>query len=163
MSRRSAVAGNFEEKVQRHRDALQKRSGNTFAAYDLARFARSAECTNPVGQAQEWYLDALPNMPPSGRDVALQLARLCGDDSMVTLPWRSLADAVGKADKAGRTRAYAERGVQALTEAGWVRVETTGRGRAARTTFYLLPAPHARDRVWIDGQDGIVNIHPAAA
>ncbi len=91
----------------------------------------------PYGQAALWYGDMIRVMPRSAMHVGKQLARLCGDDSCVTLPYRSLADAVGVKDKAGRTRAYTERGVQALAGGGWIRVETVGKKRGARTTFYL--------------------------
>ncbi|MFG2637005.1 hypothetical protein ACGFX8_24610 [Streptomyces sp. NPDC048362] len=72
----------------------------------------------------------------------------------MTVPWRSLADAVGVRDSAGRVRAYAERGVQALTEAGWLEVETVGSKRGAKTTFGLLPGDRATEWLgWIDGSD----------
>lgn len=92
-----------------------------------------------MGQAGFWYEDVIREVPRSGRDVARQIARLCGDDSLVTVPYRSLADAVGVADKAGRQRAYTERGIQALIESGWLKVETVGEKRGAKTTFYLMP------------------------
>jgi hypothetical protein len=154
-------AETFDEKVHRHQMLLRART-RPVAALGVVRFARAAERMLPVGQAREWYADAFFNMPQSGRDVAMQIARLCGDDSMVTLPQRSLADAVGKADKAGRTRAYAERGVEVLVAAGWLRVEATGRGCRARTAYYLLPGTSA-DR-WSSGCDeGDPARRPAAA
>lgn len=85
-----------------------------------------------------WFEDMVHNMPRSAMHTGRQIARLCGDDSQVTVPYRSLADAVGVRDKRGRTRAYMERGLQALQECGWLRVETVGQKRGARTTFYLL-------------------------
>ncbi|MFB7180893.1 hypothetical protein ACFCYI_24730 [Streptomyces sp. NPDC056257] len=102
------------------------------------RISNSAEMRPPKGQAYAWYRDAVQEVPLSGMLVARQLARLCGDDSEVSVPWRSLADAVGRKDEAGRTRAFTERGAQVLTEAGWLRVETTGEKRGAVTTFYLM-------------------------
>jgi hypothetical protein len=69
------------------------------------------------------------------------------------MPWRSLADAVGKTDRRGRLMAYTERGVRALVEAGWLRVETIGRGCGARTTFYLLPGDHLDHAPWWLGGD----------
>jgi hypothetical protein len=99
----------------------------------------SFEHMPPIGQAALWYGDVINYVPRSGQAVAQQLARLCGSDSSVTLPWRSLADAVGRRDKANRVRAYTERGVQVLTDNGWLKVETTGRGRGSRTTFLLMP------------------------
>ncbi|WP_406361576.1 hypothetical protein OID55_28140 [Streptomyces sp. NBC_00715] len=117
-------------------------------------FPLAAENIPPTGQASLWYADVIQCVPRSGRDVARQLARLCGDDSRVTVPWRSLADAVGVRDSAGRVRAYAERGVQALTEAGWLEVETVGSKRGAKTTFGLLPGDRAAEWLgWIDGSD----------
>ncbi len=102
-------------------------------------FALEHEHMPATGQAAHWYADVVQSAPRSGREVAKQLARLSGVNSAVRLPWRSLADAVGRRDKAGRSRAYVERGIAALTDGGWLTVKTTGRGRAAVTTFYLLP------------------------
>ncbi len=59
-------------------------------------FALAAEAIPPTGQAALWYADAIQCVPRSGQAVARQIARLCGDDSKVTIPWRSLADAVGR-------------------------------------------------------------------
>lgn len=137
----------FEEKVERHR-ALLNRRGRGPAKRNLCEVVLAAEHMPPTGQAYDWYADVIYNVPKSGRQVAKQLARLCGDDSKVTLPWRSLADAVGHADRVGRTRAYAERGVAALVEAGWLRVETVGAKRGARTTFYLLAGEHLDHEPW---------------
>jgi hypothetical protein len=100
--------------------------------------AMSDEHMPPTGQAAVWYGDVICYVPPSGQHVARQIARLCGADSLVTLPWRSLADAVGITDKAGRLMAYTQRGVQVLVDSGWLKVETTGSKRGARTTFYLM-------------------------
>lgn len=105
--------------------------------------AFSAEDVPPYGQAEGWHEDMIQQMPRSARLVGLQLARLCKDDSKVTLPWRSLADAVGVQDTARRHIAFTQRGVQALVEGGWLRVEARGKGRAASTTFYLLPGERA--------------------
>jgi hypothetical protein len=117
-------------------------------------FPLAAECMPPTGQAGLWHADVVLCVPRSGRDVAKQLARLCGDDSRVTVPWRSLADAVGVRDRGGRLRAYTERGVQVLVEAGWLAVEVAGRGRASRTTFQLLPGERTADWwVWDDEGD----------
>ncbi|MCA2200337.1 hypothetical protein [Streptomyces sp. SMS_SU21] len=101
-------------------------------------FALAAEAIPPTGQAALWYADAIQCVPRSGQAVARQIARLCGDDSKVTIPWRSLADAVGIRDRAGNLRRYAERGTRALVDAGWLEVETVGSKRGARTTFRLL-------------------------
>lgn len=119
----------FTDLVDRHQHALARRG-----------FALAHEHQPPTGQAALWLDDVEQDVSPSGFRVARQLARLCGDDSTVTIPWRSLADAVGHADKAGRTRAYTERGVEVLVKAGWLSVETTGQKRGARTTFSLQPA-----------------------
>lgn len=119
----------WPETVEHHRTLLRRR-----------KFPMAAENVPPTGQAGLWFEDAMHNVSgPTARNVARQIARLCGDDSQVTVPWRSLTDAVGRTDRAGRTRAYAEAGVGRLVEAGWLTVETTGRGAAARTTFYLQP------------------------
>lgn len=101
----------------------------------------SAETLPPRGQAALWFEQVRRDVSPSGRDVARQLARLCGDDSQVTIPWRSLADAVARTDKGGRHVAYTQRGVGVLEDGGWLRVATVGRKRGAVTTFYLMPGP----------------------
>ncbi|MER7934235.1 MULTISPECIES: hypothetical protein [unclassified Streptomyces] len=117
-------------------------------------FPLAAENIPPIGQAALWYTDVIQCVPSSGRDVARQLARLCGDDSEVTVPWRSLADAVGVRDSIGRHVAYAQRGVEVLTKAGWLEVETTGRGRAAKTKFHLMPGECFMEGLgWDDGED----------
>jgi hypothetical protein len=101
-------------------------------------FPMAAENFPPVGQAACWHEDLLRNgAPKSAMAVARQLARLCGNDSEVTITYRSLSDAVGLRDAAGRTRAYTERGLQWLRENGWLGVETTGKGYTARTRFSL--------------------------
>ncbi|MBT2405726.1 MULTISPECIES: hypothetical protein [unclassified Streptomyces] len=102
-------------------------------------FALAAETVPPTGQAALWYADAVRCVPRSGQAVARQIARLCGDDSEVTIPWRSLAEAVGIRDRAGNLRRYTERGAKALTDAGWLEIETVGSKRGAKTTFRLLP------------------------
>ncbi|KRE37973.1 hypothetical protein ASG73_10290 [Janibacter sp. Soil728] len=78
-------------------------------------------------------------VPVSARDVARQLARLCGDDSRVAVSWRSLEDAVNVRDRLNRTRAYVQRGVECLEREGWLSHETVGSRRGAVTTFYLMP------------------------
>lgn len=95
------------------------------------------------GQAALWLRDVELVAPASPRDVARQLARLCGDDSVVVIPDRKLADAVGVKDRAGRPVAYMQRGVQWLTESGWLAKEVTGLGAGARTTYYLNVPAHA--------------------
>lgn len=117
----------FNQKIQQHREVLRKR-GNV---------AIATEHQPPTGQAYYWYQDVIPQVPECGRNVSHQIARLCGDDSQVTVPYRSLADAVGKYDKTG-PRAYVERGVRMLIDAGWLKVQTVGKKRGASTTFYLL-------------------------
>lgn len=124
-----ALREDFRARVARH-------------AAQLARRGRplSAETVPPVGQAANWYWAAVAaGLPPSARAVARQLARLCGHEASVIVPWRSLADAVGIADRAGRPVAYTERGVRFLTETGWLEVEVSGRGRASRTRFAIAP------------------------
>jgi hypothetical protein len=51
-------------------------------------FALAAETSPPTGQAALWYADAVQCVPRSGQAVARQIARLCGDESEVTVPWR---------------------------------------------------------------------------
>ncbi|WP_225826850.1 hypothetical protein [Streptomyces naphthomycinicus] len=117
-------------------------------------FALAAETNHPTSQAVWWYGDAIQCVPRSGQAVARQIARLCGDDSEVTVPWRSLADAVGVRDRAGNLRRYTERGVKALTDAGWLEVETVGSKRGAKTTFRLLPGDRSSERLgWIDDEE----------
>ncbi|MFJ1808716.1 MULTISPECIES: hypothetical protein [unclassified Streptomyces] len=100
-------------------------------------FLFAAEHTPPTGQAALWYKEAIQYVPRSGRDVARQIARLSGEDSQVTIPLRSLADAVGKCNRAGHLRSYTDRGIEVLIESGWLRKEVIGQKRGAKTTFYL--------------------------
>ncbi|MDX2736398.1 hypothetical protein [Streptomyces caniscabiei] len=116
----------YAEGIEEHRRKLRKRG-----------FVLAAEHIPPVGQALLWYHDVIHFVPPSGARVARQIARLAGEDSQVTIPYRSLSDAVGWPDKAGREYAYMQRGVQALVDSGWLTVETVGEKRGAKTTFYL--------------------------
>ncbi|MFI2504567.1 hypothetical protein [Streptomyces sp. NPDC018972] len=117
-------------------------------------FALAAETVPPTGQAGLWYADVIQCVPRSGRDVARQIARLCGDDSQIAIPWRSLSDAVGVRDSIGREIAYTQRGVEALTKAGWLEVETTGAKRGARTTFRLMVGDVGVEWLgWIDDED----------
>lgn len=121
----SEILTDFRAMVERHRAPLTRR-GQPY----------SHELMPPTGQAADWYALVLDYCPPrSGRFVARQIARLCGDDSRVTTTWRSLADAVGIGDKLGRARAYAERGAEALSHYGWLEVEN--RPDIRGTTFLL--------------------------
>lgn len=125
----SKAAGEpMPERIERHRILLRKR-----------RSPMATDITPPTGQAALWYEDVIQCVPRSGREVARQIARLCGDDSRVTVPIRSLTDAVGRRDSAGRKSAYTRRGIEALVEAGWLQVETTGSGQSIATTFFLMP------------------------
>ncbi|MBM9621528.1 hypothetical protein [Streptomyces zhihengii] len=99
----------------------------------------ASENMPPAGQAYLWYQDVIQCVPLSGMLVAKQLARLAGEDSLVTIPWRSLADAVGRKNRVGNLRSYTERGVKTLVDSGWLTVTTVGSKRGARTTFYLQP------------------------
>lgn len=126
--RSTGLDDEWNDRVQSHRTLLERRG-----------LALSAERRPPVGEAAGWYWDVVRCVPRNGQRVAGQLARLCGEDSEVTVPWRSLADAVAVKDKAQRTRAYVEGGVKVLKAAGWLEVETVGKGRGARTSFRLLP------------------------
>lgn len=119
---------------------------DTRAGRATLRLPVSAEDKEPIGQALLWYQDVLRYVPPTlkgtAHAVARQIARLCGDDSQVTgLPWRSLADAVGRRDSVGREMAFTQSGVQALCEAGWLEVETVGQKRGAVTTRRLTVGP----------------------
>ncbi|MFG3018511.1 hypothetical protein ACGFZQ_08145 [Streptomyces sp. NPDC048254] len=117
-------------------------------------FALATETAPPTGQAALWYADAVLCVPRSGQAVARQIARLCGDESEVTVPWRSLADAVGVRDRAGNLRRYTERGVKALIDAGWLEVETVGSKRGAKTTFRLLAGDRSSECLgWIDDRE----------
>lgn len=131
----------YAAEIEEHRRKLRKRG-----------FALAAEHTPPTGTAAFWYQNAIQYVPRSGMHVARQIARLAGDNEQVTIPWRSLADAVGMADKSGRHMAYTQRGVQALTDSGWLRVETVGEKRGAKTTFYL-EIGDCTDRTWMDEDD----------
>ncbi|MFG2954834.1 hypothetical protein ACGF5O_14010 [Streptomyces sp. NPDC048291] len=122
-----AFAEQYADAIEGRRVKLRKRG-----------FALAAETAPPTGQAALWYSDAVRCVPRSGQAVARQIARLCGADSEVTIPWRSLADAVGVRDRAGHLRRYTERGAKALTDAGWLEVETVGTKRRAKTTFRLM-------------------------
>ncbi|MGI5137329.1 hypothetical protein [Streptomyces sp. CA-106110] len=117
-------------------------------------YALAAETIFPTGQAILWYSDAILCVPRSGQAVARQIARLCGDDSQVTIPWRSLADAVGVRDRAGNLRRYTERGVKTLIDAEWLEVETVGSKRGAKTTFRLLAGDLSSECLgWIDDEE----------
>ncbi|MEU6667594.1 hypothetical protein [Streptomyces sp. NPDC046727] len=122
------ILAEYADAIEARRAKLRRRS-----------FALAAETVPPTGQAALWYTGAIQCVPRSGQAVARQIARLCGDDSQVTIPWRSLADAVGVRDRAGNLRRYTERGVRTLVDAGWLEVETVGSKRGAKTTFRLLP------------------------
>jgi hypothetical protein len=130
----------FEVRVQHRQELLAKRGHPYFA-----------EMTFPRGQASFWYDDVIRCVPRSGRLVAKQIARLCGDDSVVAISIRSLADAVGQTDRGGRLVAFTERGIQALVESGWLRVETNGSGQNIITTYYLMPGD--RDVAWFSQDD----------
>ena len=116
---------------------------------------RSAEDQAPRGWAADWFTAVLAalssnadwldgsiaqskSVPPSGVAVARQLARLADGGPNVTIPDRSLRDAVGRADRSGRTTAYMESGVSALIHYGLIEKQVTGRGRGAKTTYTLI-------------------------
>lgn len=113
-------------------------------------FALAAEHTPPTGQAALWYEEVIHYVPRTGRDVARQLARLAGEDSVITIPDRSLADAVGKVNRAGNLNSYMERGVKVLIDSGWIRKEVTGAGCAAKTTYYLQVGELDTRHAWTD-------------
>ncbi len=114
------------------------RIGRHWLLYRKRGFAWSAEIAHPVGQAALWYQDVRRVAPLSGSTVAEQIARLCGEDSQLTIPIRSLADAVGRTDKLGRKVAFTERGIEWLIANGWLQKAVAGRGRGARTTYSLM-------------------------
>lgn len=135
----------YADSIERHRRLLRKRGRNRLPTEPLAKFALAAEHLPPTGQAYGWYQEVIHYVSLSGIHVAKQLARLAGDDSQVTIPWRSLSYAVGRVDRLGRERAYTERGVQALVESGWLTYETIGSKRGAKTTFYLQVGDHGEE------------------
>lgn len=110
-------------------------------AVDETQLQRVPTCAeeDPRGPAAIWLDEVYQSIKSlRGRAVATQLARLCGDVSCVVVSQRVLADAVGRCDRLGRPRAYAEGGVDDLIAAGLLRKEVSGRGRGARTTYQLL-------------------------
>ncbi|MFF1291842.1 MULTISPECIES: hypothetical protein [unclassified Streptomyces] len=125
--------------IEEHRRKLKKRG-----------FPLAAEHVPPIGQAALWYEEVIHYVPRTGRDVARQLARLAGEDSVITIPDRSLADAVGKVNSAGNLNSYMERGVKVLIDFGWIRKEVTGAGCAARTTYYLQVGEPDTQHTWTD-------------
>src|SRR5262249_14938412 len=74
------------------------RGGRHWIAVRSRGRAVSAERIPPRGRAGVWSERVRMSTPFSGIETGRQLARLCGDDIQVTLPWRSLADAVGRRD-----------------------------------------------------------------
>jgi hypothetical protein len=136
-------ASQYTAAIEARRAKLRKRG-----------FPLAAETAPPSGQAALWYADVIQCVPRSGQAVARQIARLCGHDSEVTVPWRSLADAVGVRDRAGNLRRYTERGARTLVDAGWLQIETVGSKRGAKTTFRLLPGDRSSECLgWIDDED----------
>ncbi|MGW3087785.1 hypothetical protein [Streptomyces sp. NPDC001108] len=100
-------------------------------------FALAAEHTPPIGQAANWYWEVRLHVPRSARDVARQIARLAGEGCEVTIPERSLAEAVGVLDKAGRHIAYTQGGIKILEKSGWITKTVVGQKRGAKTTYTL--------------------------
>ncbi|ALU93881.1 hypothetical protein WQO_11260 [Streptomyces globisporus C-1027] len=135
----------FSSGIERHRKMLNRRGRHRVSTEPLAKFALPAEHLPPTGQAYGWYQEVIHYVPLSAMHVAKQLARLAGDDCGVTIPWRSLADAVGKADRLNRTVAYVQRGVEALVDGGWLTVETVGSKRGAKTTFSFQVGDHSEE------------------
>ncbi len=90
-----------------------------------------------VSQAQLWLADVMGNTKPTkmraGDAVAKALAARCGNDSMVRITRRKLTETVGG------PRWFTDDGVRFLENAGWLKVETTGKGRGSVSTFYLTP------------------------
>lgn len=90
----------------------------------------------PTGQAALWYDDAIQHVNRKGQAVALHIARLCGEDSEVTISIRSLADAVGRVDRAGRHVNFTQLGIKSLVDNGYLSV-TKGRGPRPNT-YHLV-------------------------
>lgn len=126
----------YAKEIAAKRVELRKRADRA-GAKSVIRYAMAAENRNSQSWTQEWYEEAFRYVPKSGASVAKQLARLAGDDFDVTVTWKSLAEAIGKADKLGRPVAYTQRGVKTLEEAGWLSRTVTGKGRGAKTVFHL--------------------------
>ncbi|MFG2570615.1 hypothetical protein ACGFR6_34985 [Streptomyces sp. NPDC048567] len=116
----------YEAEIEEHRRKLKKRG-----------FALAAEHTPPISQAADWYWEVRLHVSRSARDVARQLARLAGEGIEVTIPERSLADAVGTIDKAGRHIAYTQGGIKVLERSGWIVKTVVGQKRGAKTTYEL--------------------------
>lgn len=104
---------------------------------------RSAENNRPVGDSLYWWNLVIHHVPRRAIHTARQLARLAKGELAVTTTWRSLEDAVQRADKAGHTRAYVQGGVDDLKRTGWLEVVTVGTKRGAKTTFRLVSACQA--------------------
>jgi hypothetical protein len=132
----------FAEKVERHHALLKKR-----------RHPITAENMPSTGQAALWFGDVIQCVPRTGQHVARQVARLCGEDSQVIVPLRSVADAVGQRDRAGRLVAYTERGVKTLIEAGWLKTETAGSGPGSVTTYLLMPGDRGTEWFPVDDDE----------
>lgn len=125
-----AADAEWQVKVSAKQEALRKRG----IGRHICTPARSAEMAQPVGQAASWYEDVHLNTFGNASHVAYQIARLCGHDSEVTLPLRSLADAVGRRDEDGRLRSFTDTGIRVLVERGWLE---TAPQRERGTTFRL--------------------------
>lgn len=132
----------FAQRVEEHQRLLRRRKS-----------PQATEVHPPIGQAALWHTDVILCVPRTGRDVARQIARLCGDDSRVTIPIRSLADAVGHRDSAGRDSAYTRRGIKCLVDAEWLRAEVTGSGQDKVTTYYLLPGDESVEWFPVDDEE----------
>lgn len=130
----TGLLARYADRIKEHGRLLAKR-GQPLAAENMP----------PTGQAYGWYQEVIHYVPLSGMLVAKQISRLCGDDLQVAIPWRSLANAVGRKDRLGRDIAFTQRGVQTLVEAGWLTVETIGQKRGAKTTFHLQVGDHSEE------------------
>lgn len=131
--------------IKRHRELLVRRARHRLPNESLKNYVLAAENLPPTGQTYGWYQEVIHYVPLSGMLVAKQIARLCGDDSQVTIPQRSLAEAVGRKDRLNRERAYMERGVQSLVDAGWLTVEVIAQGADSTTTYYLQVGDHSAE------------------
>lgn len=85
---------------------------------------------DPIGDARSWWRAAAEAVPGAAR-MAHRIAVLCRDDTRTVVSYDRLAETTGS------MKYYVQACVRLLEEMGWLRAETTGKGRGARTTFTL--------------------------
>jgi len=119
----------------------------------------SAEDAAPIGQAAAWLTDVYsdPSIGMIHLPIARQIARLCGNDSVMASTYEKLAEAVGAKVKR-RGRGYFDRmgdpvphsmsqtrdAVRRLCSRGWLHV--TPGGARKPTVFRLVPGTPSRER-----------------